>query len=364
MDFVRKNPVVSLVVVFILGLIIGLVVLGWGLFPLERNEAPPSYLSQTYQDQYVRAVADAYSFDGNTLRVQEALGGWGGEEAACSLAERTQDPAEAARLNAAASVINGTGCTGSPAADAEAIPTAEAEGDSNSLMPVFLLGLLLLVLIGAIIFVLNRRNALMDSSSAQDMPDMAPVAAMDDGTETTPIASVDSTYVRGDDRFEYSFPIENEGQEFLGDCGIAIAESLGSDTPKNVTAFEVWLFDKNDIRTRTKILMSEHAFHDEGIKAKLATKGTEQILARGGETVVLETVSLILNAVVTEIEYGSEAGQPPESYFDRLSIKFHVWRKEGDYAADIEGRVEEIQRGSEDADDDIIEADNDDTLDF
>ncbi len=291
--------------------------------------------------------------------MQEALGGWAGVEATCDLASRSTDPAEQARLNASAAVVNGVGC-----ADIGAAPvttgeeaTAAEEGESNSLVPIFLLGLLLLVLIGAIIFVLNRRNALTSSESSQAMPDVAPVADTDHGAETTPIASVDSTYVRGDDRFEYSFPIENEGQEFLGDCGIAIAESLGSDTPKNVTAFEVWLFDKNDIRTRTKILMSEHAFHDEGLKAKLATKGTEQILAREGETVVLETVSLILNAIVTEIEYGNEAEQPPESYFDRLSIKFHVWRKEGDYAADIEGRVEQLQQDGQAMDDD-------DTLDF
>jgi hypothetical protein len=359
MDFVRKNPAVSLLVVFVLGLVIGLVVLGWWLFPVQWDSATPSALSQPYQDAYVRAVADTYSFDGNTQKVQEALGGWAGVEATCDLASRSTDPAEQARLNAAATAVNGVGCgdIGAAPVTTGADTTAAEEGESNSLVPVFLLGLLLLVLIGAIIFVLNRRNALTQSGSTQTMPDVAPVADTDDGTETTPIASVDSTYVRGDDRFEYSFPIENEGQEFLGDCGIAIAESLGSDTPKNVTAFEVWLFDKNDIRTRTKILMSEHAYHDEGLKAKLATKGTEQILAREGETVVLETVSLILNAVVTEIEYGSEAAPPPESYFDRLSIKFHVWRKEGDYAPDIEGRVEELQQDGQSMDDD-------DTLDF
>ena len=359
MDFVRKNPAISLLVVFVLGLVIGLVVFGWWLFPVQWDSASPDALAQPYQDAYVRAVADTYSFDGNTQKVQEALGGWAGVEATCDLASRSTDPAEQARLNAAATAVNGVGCgdVGAvPATTGAETPAAE-EGEGNSLVPIFLLGLLLLVLIGAIIFVLNRRNALTSSGSSQAMPDMAPVADTDDGTETTPIASVDSTYVRGDDRFEYSFPIENEGQEFLGDCGIAIAESLGSDTPKNVTAFEVWLFDKNDIRTRTKILMSEHAYHDEGLKAKLATKGTEQILAREGETVVLETVSLILNAVVTEIEYGSEAAPPPESYFDRLSIKFHVWRKEGDYAPDIEGRVEELQQDGQAMYDD-------DTLDF
>ncbi|MCA9873642.1 MAG: hypothetical protein KC441_08305, partial [Anaerolineales bacterium] len=119
--------------------------------------------------------------------------------------------------------------------------------------------------------------------------------------------------------------------------------------PRNVTAFEVWLFDKNDIRTRTKILMSDHAFFDEGIKAKLATKGAEQILAQENETIVLETVSLILNAEITAIEYGEDASLPPKSYFDRLSIKFHVWSKEGDFEPpDIEGRVEEIRQSDVD----------------
>ncbi|MBE2221137.1 MAG: hypothetical protein IAF02_06330 [Anaerolineae bacterium] len=357
MDFVRKNPGISLLIVFVLGLVIGLVVLGWGLFPVQWEDATPDALSQQYQDAYVRAVSDAYSFDNNTQKVQEALGGWPGVEATCSLASRTTDPAEAQRLSASAAVINGTGCANVGAVPAaEAVTQAAEPEEGSSLLPILFLGVLLIVLIAAIIFVLNRRKALMDSGSSQVMPDVAAVSDSDDGTETTPIASVDTTYVRGDDRFEYSFPIENETQDFLGDCGIAIAESLGSDTPKNVTAFEVWLFDKNDIRTRTKILMSEHAYHDEGLKAKLATKGTEQILAREGETLVLETVSLILNAIVTEIEYGEEAGQPPESYFDRLSIKFHVWRKEGDYAPDIEGRVEELQQDSD--------ADMDDLLDF
>jgi hypothetical protein len=323
---------------------------------VQWAEATPDALSQTYQDYFVRAVADTYSYDNNTEKVQQALGGWAGADAACSLASRTTDPAEAQRLNAVAAVMNGTGCAGVPVTQAEPVAAAPQqqteESGGGSLASVLFFGLLLIILIGAIIYVYNRRKSLTSGgSSTQLMPDVAPVAGGDDNLETTPIASVDTTYSRGDDRFEYSFPIENESQDFLGDCGVAIAESLGSDTPKNVTAFEVWLFDKNDIRTRTKILMSEHAFHDEGIKAKLATKGTDQILAREGETIVLETVSLILNAIVTEIEYGGAANTPPESYFDRLSIKFHVWRKEGDYAPDIEGRVEQIQRDNFESDD-------------
>lgn len=349
MDFVRRQPALSLLVIFVVGFFIGLVIFGWNLTPVEWVDATPNELSQQYQDLYLRAVADAYSFDNNTQKVQEALGGWAGLEAACDLAARTTDPAEAQRLQAVAAALNnGQGCAGLEAGTAG----AEAE-EGGSLMSVLFLGLLFLILVAAIIFVLNRRKALMEDdgrSSAAVMPVAPPVYDEGDELGTTPIASVDTTYAWGDDRFEYSFPIENQGQDFLGDCGIAIAESIGAGTPKNVTAFEVWLFDKNDIRTRTKILMSDHAFFDEGLKAKLATKGAEQIMAQENETIVLETVSLILNAEITAIEYGADASLPPKSYFERLSIKFHVWSKEGEFApADIEGRVQEIRDADTDA---------------
>ncbi|MBK8987929.1 MAG: hypothetical protein IPM39_17985 [Chloroflexi bacterium] len=344
----RKQPGISLLIVFAIGFAIGLFLFGWGLTPVTWEDAAPNALSQQYQDNFVRAVADAYSFDNNAQKVQEALGSWGGADAACAAATRSTDPAEVQRLQAVASVVNGgVGCAGVTAITPPGSEAAQpAEEGGSSLASILFLGLLLIILIGAILFVLNRRNAMQDGgrSSYIEMPTAAPVSA-DLGMDTTPIASVDTTYVWGDDRFEYSFPIENQSQDFLGDCGIAISESIGTDTPRNVAAFEVWLFDKNDIRTRTKILMSDHAFYDEGIKAKLATKGTEQILAREHETIVLETVSLILNAEITMMEYGQDTNLPPNSYFDRLSIKFHVWSKEGDFEPpDIEGRVQEIRQ--------------------
>ncbi len=362
MEFVRKQPGISLLVVFVVGLLIGWLLIGWGLWPVTWVDATPDALSQTFRDHYLRAVADSFSQDNDTTKVQQALGGWGGADAACESAARQTDPAAVQRLSAIAAVMNSAGCPGVTAAPitglpgetavapGETAPVAEEEGGSN-LFSIFFLALLLVILILAIFFVLNRRRSFQDSTGGAygTMPDSAPVYDEASAIGTTPIASVDTTYTRGDDRFEYSFPIESQGQDFLGDCGIAIAESIGGGSPRNVTAFEVWLFDKNDIRTRTKILMSDHAFFDEGLKAKLATKGAEQILAQENQTIVLETVSLILNAIITNIEYGQDPSQPPKSYFERLSIKFHVWSKEGDFAPpDIEGRVQELRQSEAD----------------
>ncbi|MEZ4517490.1 MAG: hypothetical protein R3C44_11880 [Chloroflexota bacterium] len=77
MDIVKKNPGISLLVTFILGLIIGLVVLGWWLFPVEYTGATPAGLFPEYQTLYVRNVAELFSFDNNQEKVRAALRlGW------------------------------------------------------------------------------------------------------------------------------------------------------------------------------------------------------------------------------------------------------------------------------------------------
>jgi hypothetical protein len=337
MDFIRKRPELSIAVAFIIGLFIGLVVLGWGLWPVQWTGAGPQDLAEADQALYLRTIADNYSRDLNATKVTDALSGWPGADAAvCRLALSSPDPAERARLEAVATVLNSQGC-------ASIAPETEEEG--GSLLPVLMLLVLLVILVVAILFVINRRNAMMSEETSRpsryaDLPAGGPVTA-EDGVVTVPLARFQTTYTYGHDSYDDSFSIENANGDFLGECGVGISESIGTDSPKNVTAFEVWLFDKNDIRTVTKVIMSDHAFFDEALKAKLAPKG-EPVLARENETIVLETASLIINADIKEMQYGSGV-LPPQSFFERMTIELSAWSKEGDFAApDVEGRVDEI----------------------
>jgi hypothetical protein len=87
--------------------------------------------------------------------------------------------------------------------------------------------------------------------------------------------------------------------------------------------------------------MSDHAFFDEAIKAKLAPKG-EPVLARPNETIVLETATLIVNAAITELEYGTGA-LPPQSFFERFTIELSAWNKEGEFEEpDLQERVDDM----------------------
>ncbi len=82
-----------------------------------------------------------------------------------------------------------------------------------------------------------------------------------------------TTYDLGHDTYDESFSIETPMGEFLGECGVGISETLGAGEPAKVTAFEVWLFDKSDIRTVTKVLMSPYAYNDSALRTRLAPKG-------------------------------------------------------------------------------------------
>ncbi len=73
--------------------------------------------------------------------------------------------------------------------------------------------------------------------------------------------------------------------------------------------------------------MSEHAFYDDALRAKLAPKG-EAILARVGEVVLLETASLEVSARVIDLEYGPAQNLPPNSYFSKVTIELSAWPKE------------------------------------
>ena len=145
-----------------------------------------------------------------------------------------------------------------------------------------------------------------------------------------------TTYELGDDQYDVSFSIELDDGEFMGECGVAIEESihLDNECPRKVTAFEVWIFDKNDIRTETKVLASDYAFSDESLRNRLSNKG-EVIRVFDQEGLVLDTKTLRVRARVLEATYGVGERMPPRSYFTQMTVELSAWVKdESDQPAD------------------------------
>jgi hypothetical protein len=143
--------------------------------------------------------------------------------------------------------------------------------------------------------------------------------------EAPPLVHEFSTYVHGDTHFDESFAIELNGA-FLGQCGMGPSEAVNRYDREKTAAFEVWLFDKNDVRTTTVVLLSEHTYDNESLKAKLQTKG-ELLLAEPDAVTVLETKTLRVQARVLDMQYGFSDTLPQRSFFEHLVVEFAAWKK-------------------------------------
>lgn len=345
MDKIReqlRNPWVTAAVGFVVGLIIGLVVLGWGLWPVQWKDAAPSHLREDAKVDYLCMAIEAF---GKDQRADLALKRWQelGPKAADVLIEvnPANCAASQAELMAFQTAVKSpvgsvqptaqpTGESGLPVTTPGAVsptkPAAETKGPSALLL--VLVCLLVLIIGGALAYMLlfkNRRQAGegTPATRAQEMNRAAERTDFQAEGQDQPVAQFMTTYMSGDDLYDDSFSIDSPSGEFLGECGVGISETIGVGDPKKVTAFEVWLFDKNDIQTITKVLMSTHAFNDPAINQRLASKG-EPVLVEPGTKVLLETATLQLEARVVDMGYGSGA-LPVESNFDRLTLELAVW---------------------------------------
>lgn len=344
----RTGLIIAGVVGLVLGLLLGML-LFWQLFPVQWTDANSYDLAPQAKAEYVALVADSF----NLNRDQAAAAGyfevWNPEEKEEAFAEaiaRYEEQGQAARVQrikdlAMVLVVSLPGEeVPVPAATPEAEATVEAaapvEPETTTgrtfwekvrvpcLVFFFVLLILVLAWIGFRI-ALRRRAAAEAPQPALRPTVVAPSFDEWEGTGQPPLKHVFTTYELGEDTYDESASIETPMGEFLGEMGVGISETIGTGDPDKVTAFEVWLFDKSDIRTVTKVLMSEHAFGDEGLRTRLASKG-EAVLAQPGSPFTLETSGLQVRVGVTELIYG-EGEAPPRSFFSKLTVELMAYTK-------------------------------------
>lgn len=321
-----KRPLVIAVVGLVAGLALGLF-LGWVVWPVQFVDATPAYLRADLQEDYLRMTIDSYRVSGDVnqaVQRWQALGPNG--PVLLQLVQATPDgidPQVLASFSQLAAQYPPEGAGARP---------GQSPANPWGKLVLTIAGILLLtvLVIGALIFL---RRLLANRMTAEPTAGMQ-AAEINRQTERTnfedmglapPITQTMTTYLLGDDLYDESFSIDTQGGEFLGEYGVGVSETIGVGDPKKVTALEIWLFDKNDIKTATKVLMSPHAFNDMGIRGRLEPKG-ELVLAEPQKQVVLETDTLQLLATVVDLHYGDGA-LPNNSYFDRLTLELAIWPK-------------------------------------
>ena len=350
LTWIKDNRIAILIGVG-LGLVLGLII-GWGIWPVQWTDLAPYHLRPDLREDYLRMAIHTSTTTGEASVASKA---W------TELADTAEETLDAVRNQpaylsqqqiASFEAFMGVETAETIPTEEEAAPVEEeaapVEEEVENGGPNWLLlgGLcIILFLIAAVVFYfLVLRNHPSDEGQPQPLnatgypgsgyvvedetpyaPETHEVAEVQPEEPVMPVAQFMSTYMIGDDLYDDSYSIDAPTGEFLGECGVGISETVGVGEPKRVTAFEVWLFDKNDIQTVTKVIMSAHAHADDKIRLRLESKG-EPILAETGKSILLETASLQLEARIIDMEYG-EGAAPDQSFFDRMTLELSAWPK-------------------------------------
>lgn len=314
-----RNLIIATVVGLLMGCLFGWMVMGWIVMPVKWELAPAE------KEQYILMAADSYSLNGDAELARARLADLDDEEIGEIIARLAATHPQEKQNLLSLSLALGLGIT--PAAAATTPPTTirltSSLGGTLPIVCGVLLALVLIIAIGGpLVTRLRGRREEAEApapawqaeapTAAEAMPSLVSIGP-------SPLGHFVTTYNLGHDTYDESFSIETPMGEFLGECGLGISETLGAGEPAKVTAFEVWLFDKSDIRTITKVLMSPYAYNDDALRARLAPKG-DPVLAELGKSIVLETTSLRVDARVVDMEYDGGA-VPPQSHFTKLTVE-------------------------------------------
>jgi hypothetical protein len=330
-----KRPLVVAIVSLIAGLILGLI-WGWVIQPVTYTNATPEVLRADLQVDYLRMAIDSFRVNQDpNLAVQR----WKNLGAAAA-PDFTQiqkdphglDPAVIAAYGQVIQKVLGPSATTNSQTNSS---SSGSSGGSSFGLELVLAAVGVIVLVMAVAAFIFLRRLLSNRTSGEVTPTMQANELSREAAKSKtdfqslgvapPITQNMTTYVMGDDLYDESFSIDAPSGDFLGEYGVGVSETIGVGDPKRVTALEIWVFDKNDIKTATKVLMSFHAYSDGNIRARLEPKG-ELVLIEPQKQVMLETAALQLLAKVVDLQYGDGA-LPDKSYFERVTLELAIWQK-------------------------------------
>ena len=381
LDFVKeklKAPKNLAIAAALAGLVLGLII-GWVILPVQWTDASAEHLRADLRQDYLRNLITTFTLNGDKEKALQLYGELG-EQAEPALSKLLAEPGflsteQITRFTTALGIAV-------PQASSDATVTepltlqdgteitvetgdeVEPAKKSNTLL---WLGFGLLAILGVGAYLAYRYyfkerpveegKPLEDTSenkvsqapkqpaavpmrpAAEAIPAAAPVQSQSvfkpsffgNGKQTNgtavhkPVAQFMSTYAFGDDRYDESFTFDAPNGEFLGECGVSISDIIGVGEPKKISAFDIWLFDKNDVQTVTKVLMSRHSYEDPVTLQRLEIRG-EPILAEPGAQFVLDTATLRLEGRIVDVMYG-DMPLPEDSYFQRCTVELAIYRK-------------------------------------
>lgn len=199
----------------------------------------------------------------------------------------------------------------------QAPPIAAPAGLPWRLITAICLGIfLIVVVVFTILWIIRRQTASQMSAKKQ---------VVYKGEGPPPIMQWDSTYTEGRNPYDESITLETKEGDFLGEAGIGMNDVVPDSGGSQVMDFDLWVFDKTDINTYSRILMTEKAYNDDALRAKVeANPLAEAVLAKSGETIAIESQTMRIEVKLEDVAFDDT-----NTYFTNLKINMDVFLQEG-----------------------------------
>jgi hypothetical protein len=139
-------------------------------------------------------------------------------------------------------------------------------------------------------------------------------------------ATINTTYLQGNDGYQSMVAIVSPSGEKLGECGVGIQEAIGGGSSKKVSAFWIRLADINNDQKTYLYLMSSNAFANDAIRKRFVGKGI-LVRAKTGGQMVLETKAIKVIARVVDLSYEADNKMDKESFFKQIKIELDIRTK-------------------------------------
>lgn len=231
----KAKSCIAYLLVFAAGLAIGLIVLGWRVWPVQWQGGSMEVVDSALQQDYLRAAIDSYSINGDQNLASNRYNNVGSAKES-ALAAIQADPGSQSPqsvLNYSVVVTGGTGVLVTPAAAAP--PTDMVAGSARRLVAdpqigaLVFLGLLLVAVLIAIFFI-ARRGRKADAAAAAEV---SPVPPAD---ETGALVQETDLPVQEADHLEEAPPASADedgsslgGLAAVGLAGAAIGAAVSGD---------------------------------------------------------------------------------------------------------------------------------------
>ncbi len=334
--FPKLTTIILAVVSFALGLI-----WAYGIQPVQYVNGDPSQLEQSWQDQWVVGAAGRLS-NANANSVEPSVE---------AMLQAVDDPAGIVnRLINDPNYAAEAGILSAPAFQGvvqRAQPNAAAPPPRSNVIS-DIVGPIVVIIVFAFLLVLGKvlwtlliypfiepliaGRETTDASQEIDRikkqrqieTDMK-TATVDTTRYGEPIIRKASLFRAGFGNYDDSFNIETGAGLYYGEAGASIAEKIGED---DVTAIEVWMFDKDEFtNTPAGIFATEYAMNDPALRSRLEPRG-KLVKMEVGAQIVLETDALYIEATVRDLEY-DPAAEHPQSVLQNSTIEVIAWAKSG-----------------------------------